>query len=102
MRDNKDYDVLTPDPQSTGFKVLNIVLFAPSSSCPVDDMRDYENGGNKMTELINESGEMYVTATKWKGRSAARLAVSNHLTGIEEEDFETVTRRLRAIMSSEK
>lgn len=99
LRDNEDYDILTPNPKTTSFKVLNIVLFAPSSICPIEEMRDPVNGGDLMTSLINQSGEMYVTATKWKGRSAARLAVSNHLTGMDgEDDFEIVINRLKAIM----
>jgi len=98
LRNNKDYDILTPNPETTSFKILNIVLFAPSSTCPIEEMRDPVNGGNIMTERINQSGEMYVTATKWKGRSAARLAVSNHLTGMDESDYEIVTARLKAVM----
>lgn len=99
IRSNEDYDILTPDPASTSFRVLNIVLFAPNSQCPVELFRNHESGGNRMCEEINRSGEMYVTATKWKGRSAARLAVSNHLTDIDgERDFDIVTGRLKAIM----
>lgn len=101
IRENDDYDILTPDPLGSSFRVLNIVLFAPSQTCPVMEFRNDENGGNRMTEEIHKSGEMYVTATKWKGRSAARLAVSNHLTGTldgGDGDFEIVTGRLKAIM----
>lgn len=101
LRQNENYDVLTPEPSSrnnASFRMLNIVLFAPSSTCPIKEMRDSENGGNEMTLRINKTGEMYVTATKWKGRSAARLAVSNHLTGTDEGDFQIVVRRLKEIM----
>lgn len=100
LQENEDYDVLTPSPQE-GFKVLNIVLFAPSKRCPVLQFRDAETGGHKMTTALNASGEMYVTGTKWKGRSAARLAVSNYLTAQHDRDFELVTRRLQSIMKPE-
>ena len=99
IRLNEDYDVLTPDPATTSFRVLNIVLFAPSARCPIEAFRNYETGGQRMTEEINKTGEMYVTGTKWKGRSAARLAVSNHLTDLQgQRDFEIVTGRLKAVM----
>lgn len=101
LRSNDNYEVLTPSPAITSFKILNIVLFAPNlKTCKKEELKDKEKGGNKMVEMINKSGEMYVTATRWKGRSAARLAVSNHLTEIDNDgrDFEIVTGRLKAIM----
>lgn len=95
------YDVLTPPSTSSkargDYRILNIVLFAPSAKCGVAELQG-EDGGVKMVEKINESGEMYVTGTKWKGRSAARLAVSNWQTGTDDGHLEVVKRTLLAIM----
>lgn len=95
------YDVLTP-PSTTGgqdgkFKILNIVLFAPKRSCGKANLQG-EDAGSQLVKTVNESGEMYLTATRWQGRSAARLAVSNHLTGLNDRDLEIVKKRLMEVM----
>jgi glutamate/tyrosine decarboxylase-like PLP-dependent enzyme len=98
------YEVLTPPSTSSSqggqFRLLNIVLFAPARTCGVKQFEDAETGGQEMVKSINETGEIYVTGTKWKGRSGARLAVSNHLTGQSDggAHFKAVVRRLDAIM----
>lgn len=97
---SKYYDVLTPamTPGQAGkYRVLNIVLFAPSRTCGKTGFEG-EDGGSEVVRAVNEGGDMYVTATRWKGRSAVRLAVSNHLTGLDQKDLEIVKARLLSIM----
>ena len=95
------YDVLTPPAGGQdGYKVLNIVLFAPSAECGKPEFQGKE-GSHNWVKAINSTGEIYVTGTEWDGRGAARLAVSNHLTaqkGFEDSDFERVVRVLSRVM----
>jgi hypothetical protein len=58
---------------------LNIVLFAPASGSK------YASGAD-LANAINATRTMYVTGTKWRGRSAVRLAVSNWRTGLGGRD----------------
>jgi hypothetical protein len=61
---------------------MNIVLFRGSSISPFSSIDD---GGAKLSAAINATRKMYVTATKWRGQSAVRLAVSNWRSGGEGE-----------------
>lgn len=61
---------------------MNIVLFRGSARSPFPSSED---GGAKLSAAINKTGRMYVTATKWRGQSAVRLAVSNWRSGGEGE-----------------
>ncbi|SGY18126.1 BQ5605_C015g07984 [Microbotryum silenes-dioicae] len=67
---NPAFDVLTPSSRSPGsklrFRQLNIVLFAYVQNAE-----------------INNTGRMYCTGTKWKGRGAIPIAVSNWSTNEE-------------------
>ena len=98
-----DYDVLTPPSTSNGldekgkYRILNIVLFAPSLSCGKKEFVG-EYAGTRLVEALNASGQMYVQGTKWRGRAAARLAVSNWQTAKDDMDFEIVVNRLRVVM----
>jgi hypothetical protein len=65
-----------------------------------------KDAGALLAAETNGSREMYVTGTKWMGRGAVRLAVSNWRTGLQEgeqgggkgeSDLEVVQRVLRAI-----
>jgi hypothetical protein len=58
---------------------MNIVLFRGSSSSAYPSS-DPECGA-KLAAAINATKRMYVTATKWRGQSAVRLAVSNWRSG---------------------
>ncbi|SCZ90045.1 BZ3500_MvSof-1268-A1-R1_Chr1-3g01742 [Microbotryum saponariae] len=94
------FEVLTPSSQSPEsklrFRQLNIVLFAPSMSKGPVRFRG-ENGADVLRQEINNTGRMYCTGTKWKGRGAIRIAVSNWLTSekrdwpIVKEVFDRVT-----------
>ena len=61
---------------------MNIVLFRGSSKPPFPLSED---SGAKLSAAINATRKMYVTATKWRGQSAVRLAVSNWRSGGEGE-----------------
>jgi hypothetical protein len=61
---------------------MNIVLFRGSPKSPFSSTDD---GGAKLSAAINATRKMYVTATKWRGQSAVRLAVSNWRSGGEGE-----------------
>jgi hypothetical protein len=100
------YDVLTPIFSSfastgeAGYKILNIVLFAPSDQCGKAEFQGKE-GAQRWVRAINATGSMYVTGTEWEGRAAARLAVSNHLTaqsGYENSDLDRVLGVLGQVM----
>lgn len=58
---------------------MNIVLFRGSSASPYSP--DDADCGAKLTAAINATRKMYVTATKWRGQGAVRLAVSNWRSG---------------------
>lgn len=93
------FEVLTPPYQlessEADFKMLNIVLFAPSKSAPVRFQG--ENGSVELKRKINESQEVYVTGTKWRGRGAIRIAVSNWGTEVV-RDFNILVKVLERVM----
>ena len=108
LRASDKYDVLTPAPSSDSnktqredeaakFRILNIVLFAPSHVCGKPEFIG-EDGGTRLVTALNAPRDMYVTGTKWRGRTAARMAVSNWQTGRDEMDFKIVVDRLKAVM----
>jgi hypothetical protein len=63
---------------------LNIVLFSGSetSAYPPSD----PTSSSRLTAAINGTGKMYVSATKWRGQGAVRVAVSNWRTGLDRTD----------------
>ena len=81
-----------------GIVPLNIVLFAPSPT-------SHLHASAVLAAAINGTREMYVTGTKWMGRGAVRLAVSNWRTGLaegagqegQEGDLEVVKRVLEGV-----
>lgn len=102
LHQNTKYDVLTPLSTTSGgggsYKILNIVLFAPSSSCGIAEYQDPSNGGMKLCDVLKKRSVLYTTPTVWKGRSAIRLAVSNWQTGLREEDYQRVVEELEHVM----
>lgn len=56
-----------------------------------------DKGVDLLKEKINESREIYVTGTTWRGRKGIRLAVSNWSTE-EERDGQIVRRVLERVM----
>lgn len=63
---------------------LNIVLFSGSetSAYPPSD----PTSSARLTAAINGTGKMYVSATRWRGQGAVRVAVSNWMTGLDGTD----------------
>ncbi|KAI0885764.1 PLP-dependent transferase [Annulohypoxylon maeteangense] len=55
-----------------------------------------EGLNNVLVKKIQDSGEWYVSGTKWKGESACRIAVSSWRVNVE-EDLEFVKSRLASI-----
>jgi hypothetical protein len=52
-----------------------------------------------VANAINATRRMYVTATKWRGRGAVRLAVSNWRTGLGgEEEVKRIVGILQEVM----
>ncbi|GAA5844534.1 hypothetical protein JCM5353_001301 [Sporobolomyces roseus] len=89
LRSHSKYDVLTPTPDYSpnsnplSFKVLNIVIFAPSSSAPAryrEFTEDNPDPAATFLASLNSTNEIFVTGTTWRGRKAVRIAVSNWMT----------------------
>ncbi|KAI1100960.1 PLP-dependent transferase [Jackrogersella minutella] len=81
---NADYELL-PNEHAAGSTHM-IVLF-----------RARDDGLNAvLVKRIQDSGEWYVSGTKWKGLPACRIAVSSWRVNVE-EDFEFVKSRLAEI-----
>lgn len=95
LQSSSDWDVLLPL-GNPNFKVMNIVLFAPSSGCRDPSLRG-ANGASECVLRIKATRRVYVTGTAWQGRSAIRLAVSNWSTTIQ-RDFPIVTEVLQSVM----
>ncbi|GAA5833424.1 hypothetical protein JCM11251_003491 [Rhodosporidiobolus azoricus] len=114
LRSHPAYDVLTPPPAPSlstsassfatdpfAFRISNLVLFAPSPRAPSRFLG--ASGGSVLLEALNESNEMFVTGTVWRGRAAVRLAVSNWGTEVEGlregREWEVVRGVLERVMS---
>lgn len=104
LKSHPSYDVLTPDqgPDSEheqeregGFLEMNVAIFAPSSSAPA--RFHGPNGANELCKAINRPRLVYTTPSKWRGRAAVRIAVSNWATN-EEDDFEVLKGELERVM----
>ncbi|KWU42050.1 PLP-dependent transferase [Rhodotorula sp. JG-1b] len=94
LRSHPAFDVLTPEPLSSSsdeaddpwrFQVLNIVLFAPSTT---NGPRRFINDPDSFLRELNETRECFFTPTVWRGRKAVRMAVSNWMTGLGVDDLE--------------
>lgn len=89
------YEVLTPLSSTGEHKTLNILLFAPALEGP-ERFRG-EGGAARLVAAINGGRECYVTATRWRGGGAIRMAVSNWGTTVG-RDYEIVVRVLEEVM----
>ncbi|GAA5963489.1 hypothetical protein JCM8115_003383 [Rhodotorula mucilaginosa] len=92
LRSHPAFDVLTPEPTAASsdtdpwrFQVLNIVLFAPSTT---NSPRRFIDDPDSFLRELNETRECFFTPTVWRGRKAVRMAVSNWMTGLGVEDLE--------------
>jgi glutamate/tyrosine decarboxylase-like PLP-dependent enzyme len=85
LNDSPQYELLNPSSAGADSSrlnpiiPLNIVLFRSSANSPYPPSSLTSSAD--LTKAINNTGKMYVTATKWRGVGAVRLAVSNWRTG---------------------
>jgi hypothetical protein len=91
---------MADDPFS--FRLLNIVLFAPSSTAPSRYREASESNSDPagtFLDALNSSNEIFLTPTTWRGRKAVRLAVSNWGTDLETgKEWEIVRRVFEGVM----
>lgn len=79
LRDSEHYELL-PDHEMSLDEVFMIVLFRARNSAL--------NG--ELVEKINETRQMYVSGTSWKGERAVRMAISNWMVDVS-KDYNIVT-----------
>lgn len=94
MRSGTAFQVLTPPSsvlEESSFRVLNVVLFAPTP-----ERFAGEGGAARFVKEVNEGRKVYLTATKWRGRGAVRVAVSNWATELE-RDFVALVEALEEV-----
>lgn len=85
LRDSPDYKLL-PDEKAHFDNIFMIVLFR-SKAKALNDV---------LVDRINETRQLYVSGTAWRGEKAVRIAVSNWMIDVE-RDFEVVAAILRAV-----
>jgi glutamate/tyrosine decarboxylase-like PLP-dependent enzyme len=83
LRDSDDYELL---PNADLDEVFIIVLFRAKNP----------ELNSRLVEEINQTRQMYVSGTAWKGDKAVRVAVSNWKVDVE-RDFKVVTAILTAV-----
>jgi len=85
VRDSEDYEWL-PD-QGAALENTHIVVLFRAKDPGIND---------NLVTRINQTRRMYVSGTKWKGRSACRLAVGSWRVGIA-RDFAVVKEVLTSV-----
>ncbi|XP_044721289.1 pyridoxal-dependent decarboxylase conserved domain-containing protein [Hirsutella rhossiliensis] len=90
LRDSPDYELL-PDESAGLDRTFIIVLF-----------RAKDRALNEvLTDKINQTRQMYVSGTVWRGSKAVRIAVSNWRVDVS-RDFDVVTAILKAVAAGEE
>nr|CEG03177.1 unnamed protein product [Fusarium acuminatum CS5907] len=79
LRDSEHYDLLPEDGAGLD-EVFMIVLFRAKDP----ELND------QLVQKINETRQMYVSGTSWKGEKAVRVAISNWMVDVA-NDFKVVT-----------
>ncbi|KAH7262142.1 pyridoxal phosphate-dependent transferase [Fusarium tricinctum] len=79
LRDSEHYDLLPEDGAGLD-EVFMIVLFRAKDP----ELND------QLVQKINETRQMYVSGTSWKGEKAVRVAISNWMVDVA-NDFKAVT-----------
>ncbi|OCF41813.1 hypothetical protein I317_04323 [Kwoniella heveanensis CBS 569] len=101
INESPHYELLNPSPRASvgdqkttsedsgGLDIIpsNIVLFRGSSTSPYPPSSP--GSSTELTKAINDTRLLYVSATKWRGEGAVRIAVSNYLTD-EARDLDIV------------
>ena len=87
--DHEEYELLPVGDSREGAvaRAFMIVLFRAKD----------EAINKELVKRINETGQMYVSGTKWEGKPAARIAVSNWRVDVE-RDVRLVQEVLRAVL----
>ncbi|WVF70091.1 hypothetical protein IAT40_004879 [Kwoniella sp. CBS 6097] len=89
----------SPSPNGLGIIPSNIVLFRGSSASPYPPSTS--TSAHALTKAINDTRLLYVSATKWRGEGAVRIAVSNYLTD-EGRDLDIVLDVLERLGKGQK
>ncbi|KAJ4022349.1 hypothetical protein NW752_000447 [Fusarium irregulare] len=79
LRDSEHYDLL-PDDGADLDEVFMIVLFRTKDP----------KLNEVLVQKINETRQMYVSGTSWKGEEAVRVAISNWMVDVD-RDFKVIT-----------
>ena len=90
LRDSPHYELL-PSEEVGLDGIFMIVLFRAKDGALND----------ALVEKINETRQMYVSGTAWRGEKAVRIAVSNWRVNVE-RDFEVVAGILNAVAAGEE
>ncbi|KJZ79524.1 hypothetical protein HIM_00993 [Hirsutella minnesotensis 3608] len=90
IRDSSDYELL-PSQDLRIDCIFIIVLFRAKDQAL----------NEKLVHRINETRQMYVSGTAWKGQKAVRIAVSNWRVDVE-RDYRVVTAILKAVAAGEE
>ncbi|WWC67658.1 uncharacterized protein I206_101568 [Kwoniella pini CBS 10737] len=102
---SENYELLNSSPshlkssQKDSIISSNIVLFRPSKNSPYPP--SIPTSSIRLTKIINDSKQLYVSATSWRGQSAIRIAVSNYLTD-EKRDLQIVLNVLEKVGKGEE
>jgi glutamate/tyrosine decarboxylase-like PLP-dependent enzyme len=79
LRDSEHYDIL-PDGGADLDEIFMIVLFRAKDP----------KLNEVLVQKINETRQMYVSGTSWKGEKAVRVAISNWMVDVD-RDFKVIT-----------
>ncbi|RGP69406.1 hypothetical protein FLONG3_7739 [Fusarium longipes] len=79
LQDSEHYELL-PDDEASLDEVFMIVLFRAKDS----------KLNEELVQKINETRQMYVSGTSWKGEKAVRVAISNWMVDVA-NDFKVIT-----------
>jgi len=91
VRDSADYEWLPDESAQPGDVTFMIVLF-----------RARDPALNEvLVDSINETGQLFVSGTSWRGDKAVRIAVSSWRVDVE-SDFEVVRQVLESVVRSHK
>ncbi|KAM0750745.1 PLP-dependent transferase [Meredithblackwellia eburnea MCA 4105] len=93
------FEILTPISSTTkdsDFRTMNIVLFGLTSKAPERFLG--EDGAREFVKELNSGKKVYLTATKWRGRGAVRVAVSNWGTLLD-RDFDIFVKAVEEVLS---
>ena len=95
LRRHPAYDVLTPESDDSNFREMNIAIFSPSEKA----LARFQSptGASELCKAINEGRLVYTTPSRWRGRGAVRIAVSNWATN-EEDDWGVLRGELERVM----